>query len=141
MHKKTSTPKTLRANTPEVGALVARPASEVSTPKPPPQSKGAIQKLDSGQVQVTATHTLDYLLANLPALTGTKYSEVAIRIAGQVAEALEVPKGTDLDSLFIQAISMIAEWAPQNAMEAMLIAQIIATQETYPPHEEALCFR
>jgi hypothetical protein len=46
-----------------------------------------------------------------------------------VAEALEVPKGTDLDSLFIQAISMIAEWAPQNAMEAMLIAQIIATQE------------
>lgn len=132
MPKTTSKLKRLRAHSPEIPSLAVHRGAQVSAPEPAP--KGGIKKTESGKVEVTATHSLGDLLANLCALTGTSRNEVAIRIAGQVVDAIQVSKNTDADSIFIQAISMIAELAPQNATESMLAAQMIAT------HEKALFF-
>jgi hypothetical protein len=73
-------------------------------------------------------------LAGLCATTGTRHAEGALRIANQVQTCLVLPKSSDLKGTMCQAISTIAEMAPQNATEALLAAQMLAT------HEAALLF-
>ena len=62
-------------------------------------------------------------------ITGTSSYDVAERIIQQVANAHVWPKSRDVDDQLIKAISAMAEMAPQNATEAMLAVQMIATHE------------
>jgi hypothetical protein len=95
----------------------------------PAKTPSRIRKTGPAEITVKATRTIDELLADLCSLTGTVHNEVAIRIAGQVQMSLGQPKASNVDGSLIQAISTIAEIAPQNGIEAMLAAQMIATHE------------
>jgi hypothetical protein len=62
-------------------------------------------------------------------ITGTSSHDVADRIIQQVANAHVWPKSRDVHDHAIKAIAAMAEMAPQNATEAMLAVQMIATHE------------
>jgi hypothetical protein len=72
---------------------------------------------------------LGELSANVCQLTGTHSYDVGDRIIDQVANAQVWPKPQDEDDHVINAMSLIGEMAPQNATEAMLAVQMIATNE------------
>jgi len=55
--------------------------------------------------------------------------EVADRMAHQMATAMVWPKPKDETELLIKAITALAEYAPTNAIEASLAAQMTATGE------------
>ena len=55
--------------------------------------------------------------------------EVADRMTHQMASAMVWPKPKDETELLIKAITALAEYAPQNAIEASLAAQMTATGE------------
>jgi hypothetical protein len=65
--------------------------------------------------------------------TGTHSDDVAIRLIWQVTNARVWPKPTDED-FNLPDLSLISEMKPQNATEAMLAVQMIAT------HDAALMF-
>jgi hypothetical protein len=67
-------------------------------------------------------------------LTGTQSDHAANRLMIQAANALVWPKPGDDGDHIMKGASAIAEMAPQNATEAMLAVQMIAT------HEAALMF-
>ncbi len=88
-----------------------------------------VRKTGPNTIQVTNSKSLDDMLSDICTPTGTGHDEVAIRIIDQVAVSLVRPKPTDPDQSLLQAISTIAGLAPQNATEAMLATQMIATHE------------
>lgn len=98
------------------------------------KTRTKITKTPRRGIVVEITASLDHLLANLCASTGTRHDEVAFRIVEQVGNSLHGGNPKDLDALLIRAISTIKEFEPQNLTEAMLAAQTIAT------HEAALTF-
>ena len=61
--------------------------------------------------------------------TGTQSYEMADRIIAQVANAHIWPKPGDTSDGIIKAVTAIREMAPRNVTEAMLAAQMIATNE------------
>ena len=61
--------------------------------------------------------------------TGTHSDYVAIRIICQAASAQVWPKPADEADRLVDAAALIREMAPQNATEAMLAAQMIATND------------
>jgi predicted ATPase len=69
------------------------------------------------------------MISDICTPTGTHHEEIAIRILDQVAMSLVRPKPKDPDQSLMQAIGTIAGLAPQNATEAMLATQMIATHE------------
>ena len=93
-----------------------------------------ITKTAPGNVLVQIGRSLDAMLADICTPTGTRNDEVAIRIIDQVGRSLVLPRPEGVDATLIQAISTIAEMAPQNITEALLATQMIAT------HEAALKF-
>jgi hypothetical protein len=61
-------------------------------------------------------------------------SDVAFRLATQMAEALVLPKPKDEAQVLVDSIAALAEYAPRNILEASLAVQLTAT------HEAALLF-
>ena len=88
-----------------------------------------VRKTGPNTIQVTSSRSLDDMLSDICTPTGARHDEVAIRIIDQVAASLVRPKANGADQSLLQAISAIAEMAPQNATEAMLATQMIATHE------------
>jgi hypothetical protein len=68
-------------------------------------------------------------LACLCESTGTHSYDVADRLVCQVASAQVWPKSAGEPDRLIKAAALLGEMAPQNAMEAMLATQMIATNE------------
>jgi hypothetical protein len=66
--------------------------------------------------------------------TGTRSKDVGSRIIYQAASAAVWPKPEAEDDLLATSIALMEEMIPQNATEAMLAVQMIAT------HEAALMF-
>lgn len=87
------------------------------------------RKTGPNTIQVTSARSLDEMLSDIRTPTGTQRDEVAIRIIDQIALSLVRPKANDADQNLLQAIGTIAELAPQNATEAMLATQMIATHD------------
>jgi hypothetical protein len=109
--------------------------SQVVAAKPEANTKFAkVRKTGPNTIEVAISKSLDDVLSDICTPTGTHHDEVAIRMIDQVALSLIRPKAIDADQNLLQAISTIAEMAPQNATEAMLATQMIAT------HEAALHF-
>src|SRR5262249_43300974 len=92
-----------------------------------------------GSSRVNITKSLDDLVDDLCQSTGTRSSEVAIRIADQVSAGLVRTKPPDAESALIQGISAISEMAPQNLIASMLGAQMLAVNDAGsnqgPPQE------
>jgi hypothetical protein len=83
----------------------------------------------------TREQLCDELIGQAEKATGTQSLDVAIRIINQVGRALVCPAPPgDMTGRMIDSITTISELAPQNAAEAMLATQMIAT------HEAALAF-
>jgi hypothetical protein len=78
---------------------------------------------------------LDRVVTDVCRSTGTKTTEFGDHMLVQVAYGLVWPKPKD-DSCeqLVKAQAAISEMSPQNATEAMLAAQMIAT------HDTAMCF-
>jgi hypothetical protein len=74
------------------------------------------------------------MLADICTPTGVKHDDVAVRILDQVRTRLVRPKPNNMEDALRHAITTIAELGPQNAMEAFLATQMVAT------HEAALLF-
>jgi hypothetical protein len=97
---------------------------------------GGIQRPSLGQpvsgaviVQRTREQLADELTLTVCKATGTHSYDVGDRIVVQAATAQVWPKREDTAHQMIEAISLIGEMAPQNATEAMLNVQMIATNE------------
>jgi hypothetical protein len=71
----------------------------------------------------------DELIDRIPALTGTRDFDVAVRIVDQIGRGLVCPRPKDLDTSIVSAIGSIAAMAPQNLTEAMLSSQMIAVND------------
>jgi hypothetical protein len=93
--------------------------------------KPAPLKADSQAVAVrdARNELISKLAETTCKITGTSSHDVADRIIHQVANAHVWPKPRDVDDHIIKAIATMAEMAPQNATEAMLAVQMIATHE------------
>ena len=91
----------------------------------------SLERPDSGTavVKKTRKQLIDELAMTVCESTGTHSYDVADRILSQVVNAQVWPKPTDDDDCVIDAIAFIREMAPRNVMEAMLAAQMIATNE------------
>jgi hypothetical protein len=76
----------LQNATPENAESLAVSAKETAKMTP------RIRKTGSKETTVEATRPLDEILADLCVLTGTRHNEVAIRIAGQLANGFQYPK-------------------------------------------------
>jgi hypothetical protein len=100
-----------------------KPVSRIQPP--------SLELPDSGTavMEKTQEQLFDELAANVCKLTGTHSHPVGDRIIHQVANAQTWPKPEDEDAHLIVAMSLIGEMAPQNAIEAMLAVQMIATNE------------
>jgi hypothetical protein len=113
-----------------------KPDSQTALAKPETDAKQADQRIKRtgpNTIEV-AVGGVDNFLKILCASTGTSREVVAIRIAQQIGTSFVISKPPDADRALIQAISTLAEIAPQNVTESMLAAQMIAT------HEAALGF-
>jgi NAD(P)-dependent dehydrogenase (short-subunit alcohol dehydrogenase family) len=71
----------------------------------------------------------DELIMSLCKWTGTHSDEVANRIICQALGAQVWPESTDVGDSLTTAAALIREMAPQNATEAMLSVQMIATND------------
>ena len=80
-------------------------------------------------VEKTREQLLGELATNICKLTGTQSYAVGDRIIHQIASAQVWPKAEDEDAHLIEAMALIGEMAPQNATEAILAVQMIATNE------------
>ena len=105
----------------------------VGAPREIKKTQPTVTKTETG-IQIRTLKTLDSLLADICTPTGVQSDEVAIRIVDQVGNSLIRPKPNSTDDLLVQAISTIAEFAPQNVTEGLLATQMIAT------HDAALMF-
>jgi hypothetical protein len=99
------------------------------------QSRG-LQKLAPGNTDlaiVAPEKTPEQLVAEIKMLvceaTGTQRCDVADRIINQVSSAQVFPRPRNDADHFDKAIAVISELAPQNATEAMLAVQMIATND------------
>jgi hypothetical protein len=72
---------------------------------------------------------LDELLMHGPELTGVASRDVALSIAFQVARALVHPQPKDDTLAIIGALEAVNEMAPKGPVQAMLAAQMIATNQ------------
>lgn len=115
-------------------ALQQRPEAGVSTGRETAKAATTVTRTPEGVLTIQVAKSLDAMLKDLRTPTGTGNDEVAFRIVEQVGNSLQRSATKDIDGLLIEAISMIAEMAPQNSTEAMLATQTIAT------HEAALLF-
>jgi len=88
-----------------------------------------VTKTEPHRIDVAITTGLDEMLDDLCPKTGTRQEVVAVQIIAQIAESIVRPRPKDTNQSLIQAISMIAEIAPQNFTEAMLATQMIGTHE------------
>jgi hypothetical protein len=77
----------------------------------------------------TQEHLIDEPPMAVCESTGTHSYDVADRLVCQVASAQVWPSSTDPVDRLIKATALMGEMAPQNAMEAMLATQMIATNE------------
>lgn len=90
------------------------------------------EKSDSQAAAVTKRtreQLIDRLIGGACKVTGARSKETADRIIVQVAGGLVRPKPKGANEQLIKAFAAIAEMAPQNATEAMLATQIIATND------------
>ncbi len=90
------------------------------------QRRSRVKRADSGVIEVLSSESLTDMLANIRARTGVGRDEVAIRLVQQVGRSLH-PTPNSSDEAVGQAIATLAELGPQNATEAMLATQMIAT--------------
>src|ERR1039457_1370053 len=109
-------------------SALTRPESDVK------RATASVRKTGANTIEVINSRSLDDMLSDICTPTGTQHDEVAIRIVSQVAGSLVQSKATSADQSLLQAICTIAGLAPQNATEAMLATQLIAT------HEAAMLF-
>ena len=109
-------------------ALVKTASSALAAPATPTKQPG-IRKTGPSSLEITTTKSLEELLPDLCSLTGTRSPEVAIRVVEQTRKSLVGARPEGLDQGLAQAIKTIAELGPQNATEAMLAAQMIATND------------
>ena len=99
------------------------------------QIPGAIQgspleRPDSTKVvKKTREQMMDELAPLLCKMTGTRSPDVAHRIVCQVGNAQVWPKPADRVDQMAKSVALIGEMAPQNVTEAMLAAQMIATND------------
>ena len=99
------------------------------------QIPGAIQgspleRPDSTKVvKKTREQMMDELAPLICKMTGTRSPDVAYRIMCQVGYAQVWPKPADWDDKMAKSLALIGEMAPQNVTEAMLAAQMIATND------------
>jgi len=80
-------------------------------------------------VPSTRGQLADELMLTVCEATGTQSYDVGDRIISQAATAQVWPRREDAADQMIGAISLVGEMAPQNATEAMLNVQMIATNE------------
>lgn len=99
-------------------------------------SAKAPEKADQRTVAVKKTRRqlVDEPTLTTREVTGTKSYEVPARIVLQAARAHVCPQPKDADDYVLKAVNAMAEMAPQNATEAMLAVQMLAT------HDAALMF-
>jgi hypothetical protein len=99
------------------------------------QIPGAIQgspleRPDSTKVvKTTREQIMDELAPLICKMTGTHSPDVAHRIVCQVGYAQVWPKPADRVDQMAKSVALIGEMAPQNATEAMVAAQMIATND------------
>ncbi len=95
--------------------------------------KPAPQNTDSQAMaaQKTATRDLlvDEVVKSACKVTGTRSLDAADRFIVQAGYALVWPKPKDADDHLVRASAVMAELAPQNAIEAMLATQMIAVND------------
>jgi hypothetical protein len=91
------------------------------------------EKVDSQATTTTKTKSgeqlVDEVIRTACKVTGTRSLDAADRFIAQVSYALVWPKPKDADDHLVRASAVIAEMAPQNATEAMLATQTIATND------------
>ena len=99
-------------------------------------STKALAKADQRTVAAKKTRRqlIDELKMTTCEVTGTKSYDVADRIVLQAARAHVCPEPKDADDYILKGVNAMAEMAPQNATEAMLAVQMLAT------HDAALLF-
>jgi len=95
-----------------------------ASPKPAPGSAGT-----QGMTVKTREQLMDEVKVLTCRATGTRSYEVAGRIIHQVGNANVWPKPNDTIAHLITANATMKEMAPQTLTEAMLAAQMIATNE------------
>jgi microcompartment protein CcmL/EutN len=103
--------------------------SRTQDPKEVGKTCSDVKRTGPGQFTVTVAGSLDEVLEDIRTPTGTRHDEIALRVIQQVQRSLVMPRPTDHDTCLVQAISTIAEMAPQNLTEALLATQMIATHE------------
>jgi hypothetical protein len=96
----------------------------VQTPAPakPDSLPVATQKKTSQQL-------VNEVITTACQVTGTQRLDAADRFIYQVGNALVWPKPNTTDDHLIRASAVMAEMAPQNAIEAMLATQMIAAND------------
>ncbi|MDP8989527.1 MAG: hypothetical protein M3N41_05520 [Acidobacteriota bacterium] len=114
---------------PQQNALQQWPEAGVSTGGEIEKVATTVTRTPEGRVTLQVAKSLDAMLKDLRTPTGTRNDEVAFRIIEQVGNSLQRNGTKNIDGLLIEAISTIAEMAPQNSTEAMLATQMIATHE------------
>src|SRR5688572_20617047 len=102
----------------------AMPETALAAPK-----NSGITRTGPGQFEVKGSKSLDEMLNNLSAATGSEIDEVNIRLLHQIMASLVWPTPSDIDVGLAQAISTIGELKPRNLTEGMLAAQMIATHD------------
>ena len=80
-------------------------------------------------VKKTREQMMDELAPLTCKLTGIRSPDVAHRIVCQVGYAQVWPEPADRVDRMAKSVALIGEMAPQNATEAMLAAQMIATND------------
>jgi hypothetical protein len=89
-----------------------------------------LERPDSTKVvKKTREQMMDELAPLLCKTTGTRSPDVAHRIVCQVGYAQVWPKPADRVDQMAKSVALIGEMAPQNVTEAMLAAQMIATND------------
>lgn len=91
-----------------------------------------VGKSDSRSVAMkkkTSEQLVNEVIQSACEVTGTERLDAADRFIAQAADALVWPKPKDAHDHLIRASAVIAEMAPQNATEAMLAVQMIATND------------
>jgi hypothetical protein len=93
--------------------------------------KASLERPDSGMavIERTEEQLIDELAMTVCEATGTHNGDVANRIICQAASAQVWPKPAGEADRLINATAVIREMAPQNATEAMLAVQMLATND------------
>jgi hypothetical protein len=97
--------------------------SEIQT-LPVEETESAIAVVTKNQEQ-----SVEEVAVAVCELTATSSSNAGDRILAQLATALVYPKPTNQADPLIHASALLVEMAPQNATEAMLAVQMVATND------------